>query len=427
METSTTPPRPVSFADLLGDTNYRRLWLTSNSANLGSEISRVALPLLVFAITGSAGLLGLVYVITMVPRIVLSPFAGIIADRFDRRRIMLAADTARMVLVCLLPFTDQVWQITTIATLTAVFGTLAVPAQMAAVPMVAGKDRLLQAISLAQISRATIGIVGPAIGAALVGLLGAGPSFFIQGVCFAVSIIFVIGLYLPPSDEPPAEGLASLAAWWHELTLGFRVTWRLPVIRGLVGAEMVWGAAEVILVVGLVAYTERTLELGSRAGITFALFTAAFSVGTVIGGLLASRVQQRLGRPFMVLFGYTAPALLMVIWFTPPLPVVFTVLILFGLSDSWLVAASQQIIVEQVPDPQRGRLFAAFVALVSLTYAFWNGGLGAFIDQAGSPAAFLLVGLFCGIGCPLILLATGAIRGLRMTDAQTAPPPAAQD
>ena len=417
---NATTAQTVSFTELLRDPGIRRLWLASNFADLGAEIARIALPLLVFAMTGSAGLLGAVYVVTMLPRIVLAPFAGVIADRIDRRRVMLMADAGRMVLVCLLPFAGQVWQITAIATISAVFTAIAGPAEQAAVPMVAGETRLLQAISLSQISRATIGVVGPSIGAVLVGLLGAGPSFFAQGVCFAVSLMIVFGLRLPPSSMP-AEGPSSLPAWWHELTLGFRITWRQRVLRGVVGAEMVWSGAGVVLIVGLVAYTERTLQLGDRAGVAFAILTAAFSAGTVVGGLLASRVQQRFGRPFMLGFGYCAPALLALIWLTPPLPVVFTLLFLFGLSDSWLVVAFQQVIVERIPDAQRGRFYAAFSALTALSWAGWNGGLGTLIDRIGASSAFLFVGITCGVGCPLIIMLSGAIRELLSYDRPATP------
>lgn len=412
---NATTDHAVSFAELLRDPNIRRLWLASNIADLGAEIARVALPLLVFAMTDSASLLGVVYVITMLPRIVLAPFAGVIADRIDRRRIMLSADTARMVLVCLLPFADQIWQITAIATVSAAFSAIATPAQMAAVPMVAGEKRLLQTISLSQISGAAVGVIGPSLGAVLVGLLGAGPSFFAQGVCFAISLVIVFRLRLPPSAAP-ATGPSSLSAWWQELTLGFRITWRQRVLRGIVGAEMIWGGAGVILIVGLVAYTERTLHLGDRAGITFAILTAAFSAGTVVGGVLASRVQQRFGRSFMLGFGYCAPALLALVWLTPPLPVVFALLFLFGLSDSWLVVAFEQVIVERVPDAQRGRFYATFSALNALTWAGWNGGLGSLIDRIGAPLAFLFVGIACGVGCPLIIVLSGAIRDLLSHD-----------
>ena len=124
----------------------------------------------------------------------------------------------------------------------------------------------------------------------------------------------------------------------------------------------------------------------------------------------------------MLGFGYFAPLLLVAVVFVPPLPVVFLALFLFGLSDSWLVIASQQLIVERIPDMERGRFYAVWSALITLAWSGWNGLLGPLTDALGAPAVFLLVGLAVGLGCPLVLLLTGTIRELLTTERGTGQP-----
>ena len=80
---------------------FRRLWLAQVSSRLGEAIALVAMPLLVYGLTGSAELLGLIFVIQLLPRVILAPIAGLLADRLDRRRILLGADLARAALVAL--------------------------------------------------------------------------------------------------------------------------------------------------------------------------------------------------------------------------------------------------------------------------------------------------------------------------------------
>jgi MFS family permease len=99
---------------------FRRLWLAQLGSQLGEAIALVAMPLFVYGLTGSAELLSLIFILQLLPRVVLAPIAGMLADRLDRRRIVLGADLARAGLVALLPFTDRTWQIALLAMLVAV-------------------------------------------------------------------------------------------------------------------------------------------------------------------------------------------------------------------------------------------------------------------------------------------------------------------
>ncbi len=134
-ETADRPSRG-GFRDVLAIPAFRRLWLAQLGSQLGEAIALVAMPLLVYGLTGSAELLSLIFILQLLPRVALAPVAGMLADRLDRRRIILGADLARAGFVALLPFTDRAWQIALLAMLVAIGNALARPAELAAVPMV---------------------------------------------------------------------------------------------------------------------------------------------------------------------------------------------------------------------------------------------------------------------------------------------------
>ncbi len=412
--------RPATNAELFANRDFRRLWVAISAASLGDSIAQVALPLLVYALTGSEALVGLVFAIAVLPDVVLAPISGILADRLDRRRIILSADLGRMIAVCFLPFAGAVWQIVTIAVVVSSFTALSRPAELAAVPMVAGERLNLRAVSLTMVSGAAIRVIGPTIGGVLVATAGPGPTFFAQALCFVVSAVMIYGLRLPERRPELTESTTSATGRASAITFGLRVLWRQRAIRAIVGAEMVWAGAGTLLAIGLVAYTQDTLDLGDSAGTIFGLLIAAFSGGAMVGGLLAGRIEARLGRSFMLGFGYFAPLLLIAVFFVPPLPLVFAALFLFGLSDSWLVAATNQLIVERIIDAERGRFYAVWTAIISLAFAAWNGLLGPLTEFAGAPVVFLVVGLVCGLGCPLVLLLTGTIRELLHSERRSA-------
>lgn len=398
-----------SLRGLLRDRDIRLLWSASLFSTLGEYVAQVALPLLVFSLTGSTALLGLVFALSMLPRVLLAPFAGMLADRADRRLVMLGADLGRMVAVATLPFADRAWPITIVAVVVACLSTLYRPAELAAVPMVAGRDRVLAAVSLAQVTRAAVSMTGPALGAGLIATVGAGPTFFVQAGCYILSTALLLRLRLPPMAPGPAGG-APRAGFRTELTVGLRIAGRDRVIRSMAIADAFWTGAGVLLSIGLIAYTERTLDLGERAGTVFGLLVASFSSGAVVGGLLAGRAIPRLGRPLIVGAGYGAPLLLAVVGLVPPLPLVFLAIFLCGLADSWLVAVQQQIFVERVADTERGRFFAVWSAAQVLGATIWTSGLGGVFERVDAPVLFGLVGLVCGLGCPLIVLLSGTLR-----------------
>jgi NRE family putative nickel resistance protein-like MFS transporter len=394
-------------------------------SNLGAAIAEVALPLFVYDLTGSASLLGLVFVISLLPKIVLAPIAGMVADRLDRRTIMLTADLGRMLVVAVLPFAQTAGQVAVIAFLIAVGSAFGRPAESAAMPMVAGKRLLLPAISLAQVSLAAVRVIGPAVGAGIVGAFGPAPAFWIQAFCFAASVFYVSRLQLPAREvsvqetkgDPLHQG--QLQTLWgdvrEEMMAGLRMIGSHRVLRSLTMAEVLWQAAGSVLIVGMVAYTEQTLDLGAQAGPPYALITATFSAGTVVGALIAPHVERRFDRRVLMGTGYFGPLLLVPLGAVPPLPAIFGCFFLFGLTDSWLVIAMQTTFAETVPDRSRGRFFATWGAIITLSQTVMYGVLGVATERLGPPTTVMLVGLVTGIGCSLIIWLSGSVQAVKRT------------
>src|SRR5262249_43465898 len=153
----------------------------------GEAISQAALPLLVYRLTESAGIMSVIFVIQMIPRALLAPVAGLLADRLDRRRLMIGASLMRAVGVAILPLSTETWQIAAIAAFASIGTTITQPAELAATPMVVPAKQLVPALSLTQVTGGITRIVGPAIGAGLISLAGPKPAFWTQTVCFLIA------------------------------------------------------------------------------------------------------------------------------------------------------------------------------------------------------------------------------------------------
>jgi MFS family permease len=125
--------------------SFRVFWLVQTLSVAGDAFSFVALPLLVYAVTGSIAQMGLLTALGGVGRIVAGFFAGSIADRFDRRTVLLACDAFRAVLFTLVPLTQSVWILYAVVPLGAAAGMLFSVAYVASVPNLVGPDRITEA------------------------------------------------------------------------------------------------------------------------------------------------------------------------------------------------------------------------------------------------------------------------------------------
>jgi hypothetical protein len=296
-------------------------------------------------------------------------------------------------------------------------GTVAWPAELAAVPAIAGPGRLVAALSLMQVTNSVIRVVVPAAGAGIVAALGPGPTFWLQGACYLLALLCIRGLVVPPvqgatahPDQPPRRFLAAAR---REMWAGLAAIRTNPIVRGVTAVESLWQVAGAALVVAGVVYTEETLALGKRADAAFALMTASMSAGAVLGALLAHRVERRIGRPRLMAVGYTGPFFLLLALPAPPMPAIYVAWFCFGLADAWAVIAFQAYLAEAVPDDLRGRVYAAWRAVIMLSSALCFALAGWLVPILDAPLTFGLAGALVGAGGPFLLWVTGALAAMR--------------
>lgn len=413
------PPPLVDtgFRQLLADANLRRLWITQLFSSSGESLSQIAMPLLVYELTGSARMVGLIALFLILPRVILAPITGLLADRLDRRRLMIGADVARMLLVSLVPFTTDIWQLAVLAVAIAAGNATGRPAELAAVPSVAGPSRLVVVLSLVQVSNGIIRIAVPAAGAGLIAAVGPAPVFWLQALCFAGSVVALRHLRIP-RDAASAAGAVDasvglLQSVKEQMWGGLRAIRDIAIVRGVTSSEALFQLAMASMTVAGVVYTQETLDLGDAASAAFALMTTFMSAGAVLGAVVAHRIERRIGRPVMLALGYLGPFFLAVAFFEPPLPLIYLAWFLFGFLDALAVISFQAYLAEAIPESLRGRVYATWGAVVALSSALAYYAMGWVTPWLGAPLTFALAGITVGIGAPALLWVTGAIASVR--------------
>lgn len=341
--------RPPSLRALFAVPEFRALFAAYVASIVGDQLARVALTVLVFERTGSAGLAGLTYALTVLPAIVGGPLLSGLADRLPRRRVMVTCDIARAGLVAVMAIPGlSLWLV----------GTLVVVVQLLASPFNAARAATQAAVlqgepyvlasAVTNISWEISALVGFATGGAIVAGVGARTALLIDAATFVVSAVLVrAGV----ADRPVGPETRR-ASWAATLRGGFQLVSATPRLRSLVGLACVAGFY--MTAVGLaVPYAA---QLGGGA-VTAGLLMAANPAGTALGMIAITRwtnptARLRILGPLAV--GACVP--LVACLAAPAVGIVLALWCLAGVCAAYQLPANATF-VQAVPDAQRGQAF----------------------------------------------------------------------
>jgi MFS family permease len=306
------------------------LLLAARTASLfGDAVVLVAFTFAVLDLTGSLVDLGLVLAAGEVATLVLMLFGGVLADRLERRRLMIGADLTRLgtqglLAALLLTAHAQLWELVVLQVVRGSAVAVFRPASSGFVPQVVPAARLRQANSLLMLGRSASTVLGPALGGLLVVTIGAGWAIGLDAASFAVSaaLLTLIGPVAPPARTAAGSVLHDLAGGWRELRAR---TWVLASIANFALFQFV--VLSSWLVLGPVV-ARRSLGGAQSWG----AIVAAFGAGSVIGAALLYRL--RVARPvrtaFLVLLVYVVA--LVALALALPVPVIAACALIAGWS-----------------------------------------------------------------------------------------------
>jgi len=356
---------------------------------------------LVFYLTRSELALGLVTFASGVPALFLSPFAGVVVDRFSRRALLLVTQIVQMILAFVLAalvFTDlvQVWHIVFLAFLLGLTKSLDAPARQAFIKDMVGHEDMSSGITLNSIMVNGGRVIGPSLAGVLLASLGAGWCFLLNGVTF-IAVIFSL-FVIREQYRVPGVGKGSPIKQMRE---GLAFSRRHQTILPLLLLAAVAAMSVVNTITLLPAFADVVLRSPVDG---LSLLSAAQGVGAIIGGFMLTVLVNRFGH------GRIA-AIMMLVWSvavislgnTTQVPIAAFLMGLFGASLVLFFVNTNTMIQLVVPDNYRGRVMSlftlSFVSLTPLSALF----IGAIANSIGTPAMLTILGTING-GLALVIL-----------------------
>ncbi len=406
-------PRFMTARSALSHRNFRILWLGSVFGSIAYWVQQVSLGWVGYQLTGSVAMLGFILGARALPTLLLAPLSGVAADRYDRKRLLIATQLANALAGFLLAGVIaadalQVWHLFLLTLVNGATGVFERNLRHALVLDLVPREIAVSAVALNNMSSSGARVLAPAIAGGLLVVIGARGNFLLQGLAYigvTLSLLFV--------HPRRRERSAVTASAWASLKEGMAFSARNPTIRVLVASGIVpylilipaWGTL-------LPVYAKDIFDTGPQS---LGLLYSAVGLGGFIGGVAGAYIGRadRLG---LVSLGSLAvfTLSLLAIGFSPTLYVALPFVLLAGAGEILNIVANQTLMQMVAPEAMRGRvtsLIAVYPAFISLG----SIPIGAGAEQFGTRGITIAIAILGGLACAAFWMFSPRLRDLRLS------------
>ena len=377
--------------------NYRLFFAGQAISLIGTWMTQIATVWLVYELTDSALLLGIVGFSSQIPNFVLAPFGGILVDRWNRHRILIGTQALSMLQSLALAFlaltgTIAIWHIILLSLFQGLISAVDSPARQAfLMEIIDKKENLGNAIALNSSVFNGARLVGPAIAGLLIASVGAGICFLIDGLSYIAVIAGLLAMNLKPRIITPQPGNV-----WQRLKEGFNYAFGFPPIRAILLLLALFSFMGMPYTVLVPVFATKILQGGAQ---TLGFLMAAVGVGALIGGIYLSSRQSVVGLGKIIAFSPAALGVALIIFSQSRLLwLSLLMMLMVGCASILQIASSNTILQTIVEEDKRGRLMSFYTMAFLGVLPFGNLASGALASRIGAPNTVMIGGLFCILG-----------------------------
>lgn len=349
---------------------FLKLYLSQTISLLGDAFTWVGIALLAFQFGGvhSAGILATALTLRVTAFIIFGPYAGVLADRLDRKKILYITHFVRMAIVACLPFVTTALQIYLLILFLNIFNAFFTPAYLAAIPQsIESEKEYSSGIALSNATTQLLGVLGPELAGAIAAWLGAREFFFVDAASFIIAAVII--LTLPSLMIIEKEGLndSLRPKIWKDIAKGTRSLFENKAVRFALLIELVSAIAGAQILVNTVGFVKGKLHLGDKQ---YGYVMAAFGIGAAIAAFASGNFDKSKNRVISLFTG----GILVCLSIAFANYVIFVPLLIL-----WLIAGfgqtlsempSQILIAEKFPKVEHGKIYGAHFAWSHLWWTF---------------------------------------------------------
>lgn len=362
---------------IFSNKNFMLLWLGQLVSNLGSRMHSLAVMWYVLEKTGSTLQMGVTLVFTILPNIIISPFAGVYADRWDRKKIIVVTDFINGLLVgiiSILVFTNNLslhmlYLLSAAMSVTSAFFS---PAIGASIPSIVEKENLVKANSLSQVSSNNASIFGPILGGILISAIGIPGLFLLNSISFLISSFSELFITIPKVKRDLSAKVTVL----DDIKEAFKYTKKSKtLLHFMVVGGFIINFFLAPLQILVTVHAKEILGLGSEG---VGVLLSAFAIGSLIMAVLVPQINKKVSHEALTVVGLTGEGIAMVLFSTTSnVYTAFASLIIFGFSIAICNVSLRTVFQTIVPNNMLGRIGSAFGVICSgmIPLGYFVGGL----------------------------------------------------
>jgi MFS family permease len=392
--------RPAGYMELLrSNRSFRQVWLGQVVSQMGDWFDTIALYTIILNLTGSGRAVGLLLVARFLPSFFFGSLSGVVADRFSRRSIMIVSDVLRAVVVLGFLFVrraDQLWIVYFLTVLQLGLSTFFEPAKTAVIPSIVSDRELVSANAISSVTWSVMLTFGAAIGGVITGWFGTDVAFILDALTYLLSAALIASVRIPKRAPREKRKLTVNGALGITETIeGARYVKRRPRVLALLLVKPAWGLGGGILTL-LAVFGEKIFPVGASAATGIGVLFAARGIGTAVGPIVARRISGEGKKRMQVSIGIAfliGGAFYMAFGVANSFVLALIVLGIAHCGGSILWVFSTVLLQRAVEDSFRGRVFAAELALLTLTMAISNYATGEMLDRFGMSARTVAVAI----------------------------------
>jgi DHA3 family macrolide efflux protein-like MFS transporter len=380
------------------------IWTGQAFSLLGSSLVGFALIWWMTDTTGSATVLATAAIIEFLPRVFVGPFAGALVDRWNRRLVMLTADTVTALATAALIYLVwagnlQIWHVYALMLIRSTAGSFHMPAMLSSTSLMVPEDQLTRVQGLNQLLQGLMNIAAPLLGAFLIALIPLQSVLAVDILTAALAILPLLFINIPqPSrDETPEQGKVSV---WQDMRLGFRYVWKWVGLRNIILIAVVVNLVTIPAITLMPLLVKNEFSGGAME---IASMQSAWAVGFLVGGVLLTvwgGFKRKILTATMGMFGTSLGLLLVGMAHTVAFQLALAGIFIAGLMNVLMNGPAFALLQTVVDKDMQGRVMSL---VISLAHAMTPLGLlvaGPLADRTGVNVMFIfasLVFVVCGI------------------------------
>jgi MFS family permease len=397
---SESPKKPLQgfrMFSSLRHVDYLYLWIGNLFNTAGMWIQQVTLAWLVWELSGSATMVGIVSGLRFLPFIFLGPLAGVAADRLDRRHLLLITQTVMAALAVLFAGVVvmgwvRVWHAVVFSFIMGCGYTINMPARQSLIANAVPLEELGNAIALNAMGFSATRVIGPAVGGVLIMTFGAAGNFLLQAVLFLCMVAVIFPMHVSSRDSAAASKESAVSS----LKEGIHYVWTNKTMFGLVILSFIVSLFIMPVMQILPAFTEKVLHGNADV---YGYLMASFGVGGFLGTLAMASFERRIGKGITSIVALLSAAVFVIILSQSRLPsIAFLLLAAVGFSQVVFYISNNTLVQMLAPDTLRGRVTSIYQ-----------------LDHAIQPIGFFALGICVDIFSAPSSVAGAGILGLLMT------------